>query len=394
MDELFLNSYVAPVWHEQTAIIGTIMYMDLRKLHYRLYQKIHASGSRSEAGSLRTIVVKLSDMFQTQIPELASPAIRGKPMAVIKLIDQFYSPATFFTDLNSNVHLHKNYFTLLSQYAADLHFTRAEMDCLTRAPEPGAYVDDIYLRIQPIPVWMIVPFADLRPQEKRTEQLKRFIEHINREIKSEALPRHTQILIAEQALPRDRFNKGRLLNAAAAYLRQDSNPNLSDAILILHDVDILPDSEMLSQYLRIERPAQLMSPKSATYRKVYDPAQPIPVGGGVTVVMMSTFAAINGFPNDIWGWGGEDNCFQQRLGLHKLWYYVNEVGSFTSTDTFRTSEREKMRYINENALAARVKPRRETLGQANANGMKQVGHLNIIKVSQTGHIRLVRYDLS
>ena len=47
--------------------------------------------------------------------------------------------------------------------------------------------------------------------------------------------------------------------------------------------------------------------------------------GGVTLIGNDIFQAINGFPNDYWGWGGEDDEIKRRLetlgllsNLHKI----------------------------------------------------------------------------
>ena len=40
--------------------------------------------------------------------------------------------------------------------------------------------------------------------------------------------------------------------------------------------------------------------------------------GGVSALSTSDFIRINGFSNEYWGWGGEDDDLYRRLGYHNM----------------------------------------------------------------------------
>ena len=40
--------------------------------------------------------------------------------------------------------------------------------------------------------------------------------------------------------------------------------------------------------------------------------------GGVSILSSSDFIRVNGFSNEYWGWGAEDDDLYRRLGLHQM----------------------------------------------------------------------------
>lgn len=99
-----------------------------------------------------------------------------------------------------------------------------------------------------------------------------------------------EILVIEQA-PGKPFNRAKLLNVGARISSADQYDDL-----IMHDVDKFPEfvKYQLSVYCHI---AQL--------EKSY--AQPVDYMGGVTMFNKQAFQELNGYSNNFWGWGGEDN---------------------------------------------------------------------------------------
>ncbi|KAL1521480.1 hypothetical protein AB1Y20_021142 [Prymnesium parvum] len=107
------------------------------------------------------------------------------------------------------------------------------------------------------------------------------------------------------------FNRGMLTNAAFAALHRqlvEGRKFRADwfTYIAVHDVDRYPDTR--------NRSCDRVT--SAYYR---EPAQtprvlhPTSYTGGVLLLRASVFQALNGFSNQFWGWGHEDNEFYLRL---------------------------------------------------------------------------------
>ena len=101
------------------------------------------------------------------------------------------------------------------------------------------------------------------------------------------------------------FNRGLLLNAGVEFAEK----KLKKSSFILHDVDLLPNDELLKYYC------------SSTYdNEVFHLAR---FGtryssnsnyfGGACRLSHTLFHRANGFPNNYFGWGGEDEEFRDRL---------------------------------------------------------------------------------
>lgn len=109
------------------------------------------------------------------------------------------------------------------------------------------------------------------------------------------------ILVVEQSQDGRKFNRGALLNIGVRESKESS--------LILHDVDLLPDPSLYDLY---RAPAQ---PTCAEHLgKLWTTKYTFPeFFGGVVKVPREDMLRANGFPNQCWGWGGEDDCLRERL---------------------------------------------------------------------------------
>lgn len=121
---------------------------------------------------------------------------------------------------------------------------------------------------------LLVPYRD------RREHLTQFIPHMNK-----FLP-DAEIVVIEQADQKE-FNRGKLLNIGFLETAFDC--------YCFHDVDKLPISGDYS--CPLNRPRQIAANVHQTYSYF----------GGVTLFSRKDFAKAEGFHNDYWGWGGEDN---------------------------------------------------------------------------------------
>jgi hypothetical protein len=147
---------------------------------------------------------------------------------------------------------------------------------------------------------IIVPFRDNAAQD-RAGQLKTFVTFMKR------WHPDWNILIIEQSDDNRKFNRGALLNIGARLAAKDGIE-----YVVFHDVDLIPYAPLVPYYTAF-------------------PEQPIHIGkawttkwsgdsflGGVISMSIKDIKAINGFPNNFWGWGGEDDSMRNRLKAKKI----------------------------------------------------------------------------
>ncbi|SFV65482.1 putative UDPgalactose-glucose galactosyltransferase [hydrothermal vent metagenome] len=135
------------------------------------------------------------------------------------------------------------------------------------------------------------------PYRNRKEHLKEFLPFIQKLLNEQKID--YEIIIAEQddTLP---FNRAKLMNIAVLHTAKES------AYFIFHDVDALPynvDYRFCNQTV-----------KTFNYikRELEYEEYPQTVFGGVTLVPKDIFYDINGFANNYWQWGKEDDDFLLR----------------------------------------------------------------------------------
>jgi len=160
---------------------------------------------------------------------------------------------------------------------------------------------------------VIVPFRD-QPEQNRALQLSRFCERLPLFLRT-IQPRlgGFHVIIVEQTNDGYKFNRGKALNAgfimATALNRADiygAPFSKSFNAFCFHDVDLLPGPRLGPWYAK--RPDRPIHVGSAWGRYPY----PNYIGGILTLSERDVRLS-NGFPNNFWGWGGEDDEMFARL---------------------------------------------------------------------------------
>lgn len=146
---------------------------------------------------------------------------------------------------------------------------------------------------------IIVPFRDLDPQKIRTKQLEEFKRYMNEYFNKTDC--QFKLFIITQSNDERKFNRGKLLNIGFKLADEEGYTNF-----IFHDVDLLPSPELLKYYMKLhENPVHIA--------RVWDRYAGNPkYFGGIVAFTKEQFDKINGFPNNFWGWGGEDDEMQKR----------------------------------------------------------------------------------
>lgn len=162
---------------------------------------------------------------------------------------------------------------------------------------------------------VIVPYRD------RLDQLNTFTESICKYLEDKKID--YRVIVVEQD-SKKLFNRGKLLNIG--FLKAIE---LECTYVVFHDVDMLPHRV---DYSYSDFPIHLATNE---VDKVTGKLTPVfeEYFGGVTMFPVKDFQAINGYSNEYWGWGFEDDdllhrCKLMRIPLDSI--YKKNVGAKTS----------------------------------------------------------------
>ncbi len=106
------------------------------------------------------------------------------------------------------------------------------------------------------------------------------------------------------------FNRGKLFNCGVDLLKSQADAIHGPVTLVLHDVDLVPEQ---ADYHGITGPTHLS--KHCTQ---FTHGAPRDCFGGVVAMPLEDFRRVNGFNNDYWGWGAEDDDLRDRCRHHGL----------------------------------------------------------------------------
>ena len=139
------------------------------------------------------------------------------------------------------------------------------------------------------------------PYRNREKHLKYYLENT-----VPLLQKHIpngKVVIIEQDWNNKLFNRGCLLNIG---VKEYENKTVH---CITQDVDINPYEETILKYYVDPIPENSIK---GIYTSVCDTL------GGIIKFQTKTFFNINGFPNNIWGWGHEDKALQNRAEFKRI----------------------------------------------------------------------------
>ena len=150
------------------------------------------------------------------------------------------------------------------------------------------------------------------PYRNRKEHLDKFLPAIESCSFLDGI--NYEILIVEQEDGKP-FNRGKILNVGAAYSKNST-------YYCFHDVDMLPIS---SDYSYVSSPTHLASEaEQFGFKLPYNG-----YFGGVTLFDKHSFIRINGYSNDYWGWGAEDDDVMFRC-IAKGIRPARKIGRYSS----------------------------------------------------------------
>ncbi len=132
------------------------------------------------------------------------------------------------------------------------------------------------------------------------------------------------ILVGVQPADGHKFARGRILNALFKVALREF-PGLDR--IILHDVDLIPDVPRARGYALRTAPEI----KILALNTTGEYAGMTNYIGGICAMDPAAFMAVNGFPNQMEGWGGEDDALRDRLPRQAIAVYT--AGSVRNLET-------------------------------------------------------------
>ncbi|KPP75784.1 beta-1,4-galactosyltransferase 4-like [Scleropages formosus] len=148
--------------------------------------------------------------------------------------------------------------------------------------------------------------AVLIPHRNREKHLLYLLYHLHPFLQRQQL--HYAIYVIHQA-GNAMFNRAKLLNVG--YL--EALKDYSWDCFIFHDVDLLPENDH-NLYMCEHYPKHLVVGRNVTGYKLRYKGY----FGGVTAMRKEQFLKVNGFSNNYWGWGGEDDDLRVRVELQRM----------------------------------------------------------------------------
>jgi len=171
---------------------------------------------------------------------------------------------------------------------------------------------------------VIVSYRD-NPFQNRRQQLETFVPFMTDYLKQLGTHYDFQIIVVEQAEDGRKFNRGKLLNVGFQIAKK-----LGCDYHIFHDIDLLPNDDLLGYYgFYPHNPLHL----AAVWKKY----QHLPLFfGGVCSLTTEQFETLDGYPNNFWGWGGEDEELYHRIVDYDMTILNPISGGFVELEHIHT----------------------------------------------------------
>lgn len=159
------------------------------------------------------------------------------------------------------------------------------------------------------------------PYRNREEHLSNFLENVPKKINGSL-----DIVVVEQSDSK-LFNRGKLLNVGFCEKQNDYD------YFIFHDVDMIPfknvDYSYSKEICHLSRHVEQFN-----YKMPYETYL-----GGVLLFPKDKFLQVNGFSNNYWGWGQEDDNMHFRI--------ISKNLEVTKKDIWYNSLKHKPNYVHE-----------------------------------------------
>ena len=186
-----------------------------------------------------------------------------------------------------------------------------------------------------------------------------------------------------------KFNLGILKNIGYSIARKNMK-NKQNAYYILSDVDLLPSVGLVEDYLKFPKNPIHLANKGTRYNMDGSDRNFL---GGVISINDKDFEKANGYPNNFWGWGGEDNALNYRLKTNKISVEkpnepVIDLEELSLQDKLAKLKRDKTKEMRKREKLEEDKTNWKQNGLSNLDNLYKVK-----KKYKVGNIRYIKVEL-
>jgi hypothetical protein len=155
---------------------------------------------------------------------------------------------------------------------------------------------------------------------KRDKQRKIFVQLMSKILKPYC---NFHIYIIEQSEDNELFNIGKLKNIGYVISKSETKYDH----YIFSDIDTIPDYDLMEYIIKKGDKPICLASRGTRYQSKNDKSGK-PFLGALLSFSGTIFEKINGYPNNFWGWGGEDDAVINRLlyNKYKSVYYPKKGG--------------------------------------------------------------------
>ncbi len=205
---------------------------------------------------------------------------------------------------------------------------------------------------------IIIPFRD-DPNHKRQNQLDKLISFLDKNLDTNRLE---YVIVVQK--DNKKFNRGQLLNEGAIMYEEYD-------YFIFHDADLIPDLNLFKYYYDYPEQPIHLGYRGQRWSETISSSNKKFIGG-ILSINKYDFYLVNGFPNDFWGWGGEDDALSYRLMSNKL--IVTQPSEGSVTDLEELTIEQKLSHLKETEQKNMTKKEQLDLDKTNwfDNGIKQL----------------------
>lgn len=158
-----------------------------------------------------------------------------------------------------------------------------------------------------------------KPDNTRLQQ-KRLYLYLMNKILSQIC--EYDIILVEQS-EKYLFNIGKLKNIGFDYLCKNLNTTYSN--YIFSDIDTIPDSNLIDYFFKTTDSINSLAVKGTRYESI-DKKDKRPFVGALISCTKNVFVELNGYPNNFYGWQGEDENLLIRIYANNKPIYIPTIG--------------------------------------------------------------------
>ena len=183
------------------------------------------------------------------------------------------------------------------------------------------------------------------------------------------------IFLIEQSNDGNKFNIGKLKNIGFDLANKDGRKWDN---YVFTDIDMIPDHPILLMYAK-----KWKGPLSCAYRGTrYSESRNVPTFfGGQILVKKKDFQTVNGYPNNFYGWGKEDEALFYRFVSNQIPILFPKKGGIIDLEEYGTIER-KMNTLKNKKENKAIEKTMEDMSSWKTNGLSNLKY----KVIETNHI--------